>query len=278
MYKNILVSLDGSPMDTQIIEMGISMATQLKAKLHGLSVQDETMLEGPLMYDISGALAFIPQLNFLQETRKVLEEKAKNILSGFENSCQAKNIPFQSITQRGTVYKTICDQAELHDLSIIGRRGLNYQFDQELLGSTADRVVRHTQAPVLVMTHEFSPIKNPMIAYDDSHPAKKALKTAVGLCEEMKWPLTVLHVGSDAAHAQEILKNAQTSLDHHPVLIKYEYEAGHPHEKVAQYAKTHHHDLVIMGARGHRGLLDFILGSTTQYTLWSGAFHVLVDR
>ncbi|MCP5468266.1 MAG: universal stress protein [Deltaproteobacteria bacterium] len=278
MYKNILVSLDGSPMDTQIIEMGISLASQLKAKLHGLTVQDETMLEGPLMYDISGALAFIPQLNFLQETRKVLEEKAKNILSGFENTCQENDIACQGITQRGTIYKIICDQAELHDLSIIGRRGLNYQFDHELLGSTADRVVRHTKAPVLVMTHEFSPIKNPMIAYDGSHPSKKALKTAIGLCSELKWPLTVLNVSSDPSHAQEILNEAKTSLDNHPVIVKYEYEKGNPHEKVAQYAKTHKHDLVIMGARGHRGIIDFILGSTTQYTLWSGAFHVLVDR
>jgi len=278
MYKKILFCLDGGPADTHILTMGINLCKQLKAKAHGLTVQDILTLEGPLMYDISGALAFIPQMNFLEETRKTLEERSKNILSGFGSACKAEGVPYEEEIAEGIVYKVICEKAELNDLTLIGRQGLHYQFDKEFLGSTADRVIRNTQSPVLVVTHEVNPLKNPLLAYDSSHQAKKAMATAAHLCSELKLPLTVLHVGSDKEKSEAVLAEAKDYLDSYKVITKYEHSEGRPHEEVAQYAKRHQHDLLFLGARGHRGILDFILGSTTQYALWSGGFHVLVDR
>lgn len=278
MYKKILFCLDGGPADTHILTMGLNLCKQLKAKAHGLTVQDILTLEGPLMYDISGALAFIPQMNFLEETRKTLEERSKNILSGFGSACEAEGIPYEEEIAEGIVYKVICEKAELNDLTLIGRQGLHYQFDKEFLGSTADRIIRNTQSPVLVVTHEVNPLKNPLLAYDSSHQAKKAMATAAHLCSELKLPLTVLHVGSDKEKSEAVLAEAKDYLDSYKVITKFEHSEGRPHEEVAQYAKRHQHDLLFLGARGHRGILDFILGSTTQYALWSGGFHVLVDR
>lgn len=278
MYKKILFCLDGGPADTQILEMGIQLCKRLKAKAHGLTVQDILTLEGPLMYDISGALAFIPQMNFLEETRKTLKERSKNILSGFSSACEKEGITWEEEVAEGIVYKVICEKAELNDLTLIGRQGLHYQFDKEFLGSTADRIIRNTRSPVLVVTHDVDPIKNPILAYDSSHQAKKAMATAAHLCSELKLPLTVLHVNEDKTKGQEILAEAKDYLDSHEIITKYELSGGRPHEEVAQYAKKHQHDLLFLGARGHRGILDFILGSTTQYALWSGGFHVLVDR
>ena len=278
MYKNILFCLDGGVTDSQIIKMGLSLCSRLGAKAHGLTVQDILTLEGPLMYDISGALAFIPQMNFLEETRKTLEERSKNILTGFRNSCEAEGIPFEEEIAEGIVYKVICEKAETHDLTLIGRQGLHYQFDKEFLGSTADRVIRHTRSPVLVVTHEAEPIKNPILAYDGSSQANKAMTTAANLCSDLGLPLTVLHVGHEVKKSEEILKEAKEYLDSYKLVTKYEHADGSPHEEVAQYTKRHNHDLLILGAQGHRGILEFILGSTTQYALWAGGFHVLVDR
>lgn len=278
MYKNVLICLDGGPTDTQILNMGVTLAKQLGAKLHGLTVQDLLTLEGPLMYDISGALAFIPQMNFMEETRKALEERAKNILSGFRERCEAEEVAFEEIIAQGIVYKVICEKAELNDLTIIGRHGLNYNFNKDFLGSTTDRVIRHTRSPVLVVTHEYEPFKNPFLAYDGSHEAKKALGTAGNLCSDLKIPLTVLHVGPDNKESNQVLNEAKSYLDPYPIIVKYDRVEGKPHDEVSQYAKRHQHDLLILGARGHRSIIEFVLGSTTQYALWSGGFHVLVDR
>ncbi len=278
MYKKILFCLDGGPADTHILKMGLNLCKRLKATAHGLTVQDILTLEGPLMYDISGALAFIPQMNFLEETRKTLEERSKNILSGFSSACKAEGVTSEEEIAEGIVYKVICDKGELNDLTLIGRQGLHYQFDKEFLGSTADRIIRNTRSPVLVVTHEATPLKNPLLGYDGSHQAKKALATAAHLCTELQLPLTVLHVSSDQEKSEPILGEAKAYLDSYKIITKYERSEGRPHEEVAQFAKRHQHDLLFLGARGHRGILDFILGSTTQYALWAGGFHVLVDR
>lgn len=278
MYKNILLCLDGGKSDTQIIKIGLDLCKKLGAKAHGLTVQDILTLEGPLMYDISGALAFIPQMNFLEETRKTMEERSKNILSGFRERCEEAGVPFEETIAEGIVYKVICEQGELNDLTVLGRQGLHYQFDKEFLGSTADRVIRHTRGPVLIVTHEVDPLKNPILAYDGSKSSNKALNTAAQLCSDLKLPLTVLHVGHDAKESSDILAKAKDYLDPYKIITKYEHSGGNSHEEVPQYTKRHKHDLLILGARGHRGILDFILGSTTQYALWAGGFHVLVDR
>jgi Universal stress protein UspA and related nucleotide-binding proteins len=278
MYKNILVCLDGSEMDGAIIQAATSLATHLKAHLHGMTVVDVLTLEGPLMYDISGSLAFIPQMNFMAETRKVMEERAKNILTGFRSACDEAAAEHDESIVEGIVHKVIVEKAELNDLTLMGRKGLNYGFDKELLGSTTDRVIRKTRAPVLVVTHQFEGLKNPLLAYDGSHEAKKAMATAARLCGDLKLPLTVLQVTRNPAEGKKVLQEAKEYLDSHPLIAKYELVEGKPHEEVPQYAKRHFHDLLIMGARGHAGLIDYLLGSTTEYALWSGACHVLVDR
>ena len=279
MYKNILVCLDGGTSDTSIIKAALFFGQKLKAKLHALTVQDILTLEGPLMYDISGAMAFIPQLNLLEETRKVMQERSKNILSGFAQACEEVGVDHQESIAEGIVHKVILEKSELHDLIILGRHGLNYGLDKELLGSTADRVVSKAKHPVLVVTHDFSDLKNPLLAYDGSHEAHEALATASKVCVDLRLPLTVLYVGKDKEEAKRILGEAKTYLDAYTLVAKYEQTEGDPHTEVPSYAKRHFHDLMFIGARGHHSrLVEFILGSTTEYALWSGNCHVLVDR
>src|SRR5215831_18545991 len=155
MYKNLLICLDGSTQDTPVLEAGIWLARKMKATLHGLHVKDLVALEGPLLYDISGSLSFIPQMNFIDETRKILEQRGRGVLSAFEKRCQEAGVAYKSYLEEGIVHRVITDKAQLHDLTLLGRRGMNYKLDGELMGSTADRVVRRTASPVLVLTHEF---------------------------------------------------------------------------------------------------------------------------
>lgn len=278
MYKNILVCLDGGVSDSSIIDAALYLGQKLKAKLHGLTIQDILTLEGPLMYDISGAMAFIPQLNLLEETRKVLEERSKNILTGFVSACNAAGVAHQESIAEGIIHKVILEKSQLSDLILLGRRGLNYELDKELLGSTADRVVSKSKTPVMVLTHGFSEFKNPLLAYDGSPHAREAMTTAAQLCVDLQLPLTILNVSKDKKESEQILSEAKQYLDSYKIVTKYERSEGNPHHEVPAYVKTHNHDLLILGARGHGRLVDFILGSTTEYALWSGNCHVLVDQ
>jgi nucleotide-binding universal stress UspA family protein len=155
---------------------------------------------------------------------------------------------------------------------------MNYKLDGELMGSTADRVVRRTTSPVLVLTHEFLELQSPLLAYDGTSESREAMVSAVRLLTELKLPLTVVNVNNHEEEGKKILAQAKEYLDSYDLIVKYELIQGTPRHEVPDYAKRHRHDLIILGARGHRGIVDFILGSTTEYALWQGSCHVLVDR
>ncbi len=278
MYKNILVCLDGSEQDRLVGTAALWLAQSLKATLHALHVQDLMTLEGPLMYDLSGSISLIPQMDLMQETRKFMEERGRTILGQFAKDCEERSIPCKTYLEEGLVHKVILDKAQLHDLTLLGRRGLNYKLDRELLGSTADRVVRSTTAPLLVITHQFNPLLSPLLAYDGTQASREAMISAVKLLSDLKLPLTVLTVNADAAEGKRILGEAKEYLDSYPLVVKYDCVPGTPRHEVPEYAKRHAHDLIILGSHGHRGLVKMILGSTTEYVLWQGAAHVLLDR
>ncbi|MCB1215233.1 MAG: universal stress protein, partial [Deltaproteobacteria bacterium] len=270
--------LDGGKSDASVIETGLYLCQALGDKAHGMTVLDSLQLESPLMYDLSGALALIPQMNLMAEIKKALTEKAKGILGFFKEACEERKVSFETEIAEGIVYRTISQKSAHYDLTVLGRQGLHYELDKEFLGSTADRVLHHVKGPTLVVTHEVSSIKNPLLAYDASKNAQKALETSAKLCSDLKLPLTVLYVGDSKEKSQSILQKACEYLEPLDLIVQYRHEEGSSHEVVAAFAKTHQHDLIIMGARGHSGVLDFILGSTTQYTLWTGYCPVLVDR
>lgn len=277
MVKSILVCLDGSEQEVQVIDCALWFAERLKATLHGLHVKDVLTLEAPIFYDISGSLSLTPQMNLMEETRKVVEERAKLVLSNFQRRCEEKGVAYKTYLEEGVVHRLILEKAGLHDLTILGRKGLSYKFDRDLLGSTADRVIRRTQSLTLVVTHPFSEIKSPLVGYDGSHEAKEALTSAVRMFDLLKLPLTVLNVNPHEEEAKKLLKEAKEYLDPHSLVVKYDWKPGVAREVIPEYAKAHHHDLLILGARGNR-VIDLLLGSTTLYSLWQGACHVLVDR
>ncbi len=278
MFKTILVCLDGSPQDKIVTDAALWFAEHLKANLHGLHVLDLIALEGPLLYDISGALALIPQMNFMEENRKILQERGKSILELFKLKCEETKIPCQTYLEEGIIHQVITDKAQTHDLTLLGRRGLNYKLDKDLLGSTADRVVRKTKSPLFVLTHDFQPLRSPLLAYDGTEASREAMISSVRLISELKLPLTVLNVNASAEEGKEILKEAKSYLDAYSLVVKYECVQGTPRHEVPDYAKRHGHDLIILGAHGHMGIVELLLGSTTEYVLWQGAAHVFIDR
>lgn len=278
MFKNILVCLDGSPQDQMLTQAGLWLGSRLGATLHALHVMDLIALEGPLLYDISGSLSLIPQMNLMSETRKILKTRGESILDLFRSKCEEVKIPCQIYLEEGIVHQVIRDKAQTHDLTLLGRRGLHYELDNHLMGSTADRVVRKATSPLFILTHDFSEIKSPLLAYDGSQAAREAMLSSVKLLAELKLPLTVLTVQSSQEEAKEKLEEVKSYLDPYKMIVKYDWVEGSPRKAIPEYLKKHGHDMAILGAHGHMGIVELLLGSTTEYVLWQGAAHVFMDR
>ena len=140
MYKNILIPTDGSEIAEQAVEHGIRLAKALNAKVHGLYV-----------IDIS-AFAGIPTEAVWESMRVLLEEEGKKALAKVEELSKQLGVEHELIIREGIPAEEIVNVAKEKGVDLIvmgtaGRTGL----DRFLLGSVAEKVVRTSSCPVMVV-------------------------------------------------------------------------------------------------------------------------------
>jgi nucleotide-binding universal stress UspA family protein len=145
MYKQILVSVDGSDTSNLALKEAIKLAKEQQASLRLIHVVDETtvymMVETP--YPIADYLKMVREAG-----QKVLSTCAKTAQEA-RIKVDTKLVVIESLTQR------ICDAvneeakrwpADLIVIGTHGRRGFNHL----LLGSVAEGVIRLATKPVLI--------------------------------------------------------------------------------------------------------------------------------
>ena len=174
------------------------------------------------------------------------------------------------------------EEREDPDLVVIGshKKGL---VEKILIGSTAEKVVKHSLKPMIVVKG-FEPTfsKKVIIAYDFSKTAEKAVEFAIRFLKPFKVSVEILHVEEpidipiverigEAIYAKyreekkkyiETLKEAFRE-EGFEVQVTLR-EGDNPAEEIIKRIKENGDiDLLIMGSRGLSGLKRIILGSTS---------------
>jgi len=277
--KTILVATDGSENSGIALDYGIFLADTLSASLIGLYVIDIKIIEGPLFDDISGFMGLAPSQEFLTLIEKGIDERADAILHDFDKRCRAAGITPTLKKVTGIVDSMIVAEGEKADIIILAQKGEHYPLTGGgLMGSTSEAVVRKSTQPVCVTPRHYRPISHVGLGYDGSAPAEKALATAASLCQEGKWPLTVLFV-TDASPAPPHLKDRVDSYLT-PLDINYEIREriGKDEEEILSFVEEDMIDLLVMGAYGHSRIREMILGSTTSYVIRRSPVPVILGR
>ena len=278
MIKNILVPLDGSEHSKAALEYGLWLAEKFNGSLFGQHVIDTISVEGTFFHDISGSLGFEPYLDFSTKMREALEERGKLILEEFSQRCDRKGIKHQIFLDLGIIPNEICERSKVADLVVIGHRGINEEFSTGLLGNTAETVTRKCPRPVFVSTKKFKIIERPLLAYDGSQRASAAMESAAEFCTVLRLPLAVLTIAKDEKIAEDNLKHAKAYLSSYAIDTRYEKTRGYPEQKIVDYLVSFNHDLLFIGAYGHRRIIEMVLGSTTEYVLRKSPCPVFLNR
>lgn len=277
MIKRILVPTDGSEPARLGQDYAIALARRAGAALLGLHVVDVKLLEGPFLRDLSASLGTAPYVNYQGNIASLLEERGHDALNTFRESCAAAGLDCETKQVTGVVSRSIVETGELADLIVMGRGGEHSEWLEGLIGSTTEAVVRRAARPVLVTgTAEFR-TERMVLAYDGTHMARHAMRTAAEVAGAWNVALHVLSVGRDeeAADAQA---EAREYLQTHCLDVCYATRGGDPGESITAYALEAGADLVIMGAFGHSKVREIVLGSTTSYVLNHTPVPVLLTR
>lgn len=136
-YRRILVPIDGSPRGRAATAHAIDFAKTTGGQLTGLFVLDTAAFMGA------------PAGLEWQALSDAIREEGKRALQDFEHAAKAANVPVATKIAEGHPAQEIIREAKEHDLIVmgtLGRTGLAHL----LLGSVAERVIRHAPCPVLV--------------------------------------------------------------------------------------------------------------------------------
>lgn len=138
--KRILVPLDFSDAARQALSYAIALAQDMKAKITLLHVVE------PIYVNSEPGMNYLPEQAEAEQTwsrKRIGQIAAKHVPKGMFD---------KAVVRSGTPYFEICEAAKKLKAGLIvvtthGRTGLSHA----LMGSTAERVVRHASCPVLTV-------------------------------------------------------------------------------------------------------------------------------
>jgi nucleotide-binding universal stress UspA family protein len=104
------------------------------------------------------------------------------------------------------------------------------------------------------------------------------MESAAEFCARLGLPLTVLTVGKEDKHIEGIQHQAKAYLGSYAIATEYEIARGYPEQKIIEHLAHFEHDLLFIGAYGHRRIIEMVLGSTTEYVMRNATCPVFMTR
>ena len=260
--KKIIIPVDFSPHSEYALETAAALAKKHNSELiimHMLELSESIFSSSSS--DKSEETAFM-----LMVTNKKFES--------FLDKPYLEGITITPMIKHHKVLKEVDEVAkELDvDLIVMGSRGHN-DYDGVFLGSNTEKVVRHSEIPLLVVKSkpETVDFEHIVIATDFSTNSVSAAKVAMELLSKLGKKVTLLHINLPNAHflstdeiedkVSKFLKetNREDWKDNVALISDYNVE-----EAILGYADKHNIDAIAMITEGRTGLNHLFGGSISE--------------
>jgi len=230
-----------------------------------------------------------------------LEDDAQRQLRQLAADLQARrHVAVQTVHSCGSVLEDILVEARALDagLLVMGARGEGF-LRRMVLGTTAERLLRLTDLPVLVVRHmAHERYRRVLLAVDFSPWSLQAVMLARQLAPQAS--LVLLHAfqvpfeeklrfaGVDSATIEHYRQRARAqatqrvhALAHDAGLSPDSWTPciieGEASQRIVEQEQQHDCDLVVLGKHGQSAAEELLLGSVTKHVLAEGGADVLVS-
>ena len=290
--RRILVPTDFSELAQSAALFAVALSRRFRSRLHLVHVVPTN-----LPADIS-------HLGLVLHYRGLALDAARE-LHRWRSELIPPAIDADELVLRGTPHFEICRAAvELKaDLVVLPTHGLT-GLSHLLLGSTAERVVRHAPCPVLVIPRPAAgpqdattSFKRILVPTDLSESAAKAFPYAAAFAREFQAAIHLLHVVEpprypvfgyarvpmQEARACRAARQALARLCIEPpftplLRVRTHIRTGNASLELAEAARTLQSDLIIMATHGRTALAHAFLGSTAEKTVRHAPCPILLVR
>jgi nucleotide-binding universal stress UspA family protein len=293
--KTILVPLDFSRASMDALDYAVSVAKQFHAAIHLVHVHPPDELSsvpgaGHLLLQSAEAVEFL---------NKQLAKIHRKRVPGFspENCHVRGGRPYQEILELAREI-----DADLIIVSTRGRTGLT----RVLLGSTAERVVRSTPCPVIVVRKrkqkpkaagEAFAIRTILVPVDFSECSLAGVQYAAFLAKTLGAKLRLFHamypyadyviadpvgarlvplIEAEQAAAREEMEQLKRIDFLRDVSLQTEIRTGHAIEEICHAARQPDIDVVVTSTHGRTGLKHALIGSVAEHVVRYAECPVIV--
>jgi nucleotide-binding universal stress UspA family protein len=260
--KKILVPCDFSKPAISAYRQALGVAAQSNGVVHLLHV-----IEPPLMNDTM----IMPTLNFEEELMKEMKDKAtgefKNVIK--ENKVGQVKVKFD--IQYGSVASTVTDYIKENDIDLVimgstGASGLKEIF----IGSNAERVVRQSPVPVLVVKEFYEwPVKNIVFPNElDTEHQENLITKVKELQEFFKAKLHIVYINTASNFVVDTVIRPQLQEFAERYMLKNYtiniFNHISTEKGVIDFTKMIEGDLIAIGTHGRKGINHLMKGSIAE--------------
>jgi nucleotide-binding universal stress UspA family protein len=259
------------------------------AKAHGAALQLLHVIDG------SSAMALLRRRTALDVEQPLRLEAARALDSLAADVVAAGGVVRDRLLREGRAMDEILAAAASSDLMVLGPRGVNPLRDF-FLGSTAERMVRMIECPMLVVKQDPQiPYENVLVPVDFSDYSAPAIRFASLLAPGAT--LHLFHALDPALDTRlrsagvadeeitawrgELEREANASMAElaaslHGQVTTRTVQAGDARVQITERAVASQCTLIVMGKQGRSWLSEHILGGVTRQVLERAACDVVV--
>jgi len=268
----ILVPTDFSKQADYALDLGHQLALELNAEIELLHVLDVPGAEGfggieniSVTGDASGN-AGMDNVFFIK-----LVEKTKERMEALMNRPELQGINMIQKIQLGSVHRQIYEETENGkvDLIVMGTTGTS-DWEEELVGSNAEKVVRRSNCPVLTVQNrvKLTQIKNIAYASDFKYNHQnlvdlvKKVVSVIGAKLHLVKINTPSHFENDKLNYGAIKSFAAENHieDYEPHVYNFEDEE----DGIISFTEQFKMDMIIMATKGRKGFARLLEGSIAE--------------
>ena len=293
--RNVLVPIDFSAPSLEAIEAALPLIKHFGADLHLVHVFEPD-------YPASSMVA-IPLVVPEMEVGERVRRRLRDVTEDYSVPLRRENI--RAI--KGRPFEEICRLAQKVDIDLIviatrGKTGLRHL----VLGSTAERVVRYSPCPVLVVrgsdskkkpARQLATFRKILVPVDFSDCSTTGLDYAKALAREFKAKLILFHsialqyyVATDVyarydfpllreqvdKATQQQMRDLVQEGNWNGIEVETSLQIGHAGQQICAEASDRKADLIAISTHGRTGLEHILLGSTAEYVVRHASCPVLI--
>jgi nucleotide-binding universal stress UspA family protein len=239
-----------------------------------------------------------------REFKRAVRDEAQAFVEAARATLAPRGFTIESEVVVGDPRQQIITLAEkwADDLIVVGARGVG-AIKRFLLGSVSQAVAHHAHCPVLVVKGQPRKLANVLVGMDGSEDSFRAVRFLQLLClprqtkvrllsvvERLRYPTTapgmlrgqlvkmLKELEERRAELDKVLERAATHLEDRITRVTKTTPAGNPANEILAIAGAFDADLIVVGARGMRGVARLLLGSVSERVLRHARCPVLIVK